>query len=103
MREGIFALSFAAIAAGISTTALTQLAFAADQPPPPLYKAPLYKAPPPVVFYSWTGFYVGGNVGYSWGNANTDLTANGNFTSVPGCRGCGSSPAIPGSFASSVS
>jgi outer membrane immunogenic protein len=27
------------------------------------------KAPPPVVApYSWTGFYVGGNIGYSWGS-----------------------------------
>ncbi len=31
------------------------------------------KAPPPVVaVYNWTGFYVGGNVGYSWGRATTD-------------------------------
>jgi outer membrane immunogenic protein len=37
---------------------------------------PVYKAappPPPVPVYSWTGFYVGGNVGYSWGRANDDL------------------------------
>ena len=26
-------------------------------------KAPLYKAPPPIVAYSWTGCYVGGHVG----------------------------------------
>jgi outer membrane immunogenic protein len=37
-------------------------------------KAPIYKAPPPVVVYSWAGFYVGGNVGYSWGRASTNIT-----------------------------
>jgi outer membrane immunogenic protein len=42
-------------------------AFAADLP---VYKAPIVA---PVVF-SWTGFYVGGNVGYSWGRASTDQT-----------------------------
>jgi outer membrane immunogenic protein len=42
-------------------------AFAADMP----LKAPPVVAP---VLYSWTGFYVGGNLGYSWGRANTDLT-----------------------------
>jgi len=31
------------------------------------------KAPvaPPIAIYNWTGFYVGGNVGYAWGNADT--------------------------------
>ena len=29
-------------------------------------------AAPPV--YSWTGFYVGGNVGYSWGSARSNVT-----------------------------
>jgi outer membrane immunogenic protein len=45
-------------------------AFAADM----AVKAPL---PPPAPVYSWTGFYVGGNVGYSWGDANTDVVGNG--------------------------
>jgi outer membrane immunogenic protein len=41
-------------------------AFAADMP----VKAPIYKAPPPV--YTWTGCYIGGNVGGAW--AKSDWT-----------------------------
>jgi outer membrane immunogenic protein len=37
-------------------------------------KAPVYKAPPPVAFYSWTGFYIGANVGYGWGKTNDDVS-----------------------------
>jgi outer membrane immunogenic protein len=32
---------------------------------------PIYKAPPPSAGYDWTGFYVGGNVGYSIGRTRT--------------------------------
>jgi outer membrane immunogenic protein len=46
------AVSFAAVC---SLTAVCSPAMAA----PPL--------PPPVPYYNWTGFYVGGNAGYSWG------------------------------------
>ena len=52
-------------------------ALAADLP----VKAPVYKAPVEPVF-SWTGFYVGGNVGYSWGRASTDLTETVNTTAT---------------------
>jgi outer membrane immunogenic protein len=44
-------------------------AIAADMP----VKAPIYKAPV-VDPWNWTGFYVGGNVGYSWGRSATDAT-----------------------------
>jgi outer membrane immunogenic protein len=28
-------------------------------------------APPPACDYNWTGFYIGGNAGYGWGNGDT--------------------------------
>lgn len=37
--------------------------------------APAVVAPPPI--YTWTGFYVGGNVGGSWGDARTDIQSSG--------------------------
>jgi outer membrane immunogenic protein len=58
-------LSFAIIAA-VSSVALAQIASAADLP---------RKAPPqaPPAAFSWTGWYVGGNVGYTWGHSDYSL------------------------------
>src|ERR1700730_7151250 len=42
--------------------------FAADLSPRMYAKAPLATA----VVYDWTGFYIGGNAGYSWGRERTD-------------------------------
>jgi outer membrane immunogenic protein len=52
----------------LSTTALCTIPFAS-------YAADLpVKARPPVVaVYNWTGFYVGGNIGYSWGRSDVTL------------------------------
>ena len=46
-------------------------AFAADLSPAPVYT----KAPPVAAPYSWTGFYVGGNAGYTWMNSTDTVTA----------------------------
>lgn len=47
-------------------------------------RAPVYKAPPPVVpVWSWTGFYIGGNVGYSWGRSETDVGYFSTTTGLP--------------------
>jgi outer membrane immunogenic protein len=49
-------------------------AFAADLTPAPVYKAPVYKAPPAPVL-SWTGFYLGANGGYGWGDWDSNSLA----------------------------
>jgi outer membrane immunogenic protein len=58
MRRGLFALIAVA-----GTTMGTGIASAAD------IQRPVYQAPPAGVMpvaYDWTGFYVGGHVGYGW-------------------------------------
>jgi outer membrane immunogenic protein len=57
-----------AIACAFAATAIPALA--ADLPAPaPLYKAASVAAPS----YSWTGFYLGLNAGYGWGDRNFQL------------------------------
>ncbi|KJC59175.1 hypothetical protein UP10_20085 [Bradyrhizobium sp. LTSPM299] len=60
----------AALAAVLGATS----ALAADLPAPVYTKAPAYVDPG----YNWTGFYVGGNIGYSWGrSSDTSSLSNG--------------------------
>jgi outer membrane immunogenic protein len=59
--------------AGLASLALavSSMSNAADLDTRPVYKAlPPVAAPAPV--HSWTGFYFGGNVGYSWGSSHND-------------------------------
>jgi len=69
------------LAATAFLLAASRFAFAADM----AVKAP---PPPPSPVYSWTGWYVGGNVGYGWGDANNDIAGTGTivtgvFTNPP--------------------
>ncbi len=64
--------------ASVGAIALAGSAFAADLPsraPPPVYV-------PPVPIFTWTGIYIGGQIGYAWGTSNTNIGDNfGDFTS----------------------
>ena len=70
MRSSIFkAIAASALAAMVATSA----ASAADLAARPYTKAPVLEP-----IYNWTGFYVGGNVGYSWGrSSDTSTLTNG--------------------------
>jgi outer membrane immunogenic protein len=58
---GIGALA-ASIMAGVGAAGAADLAV----------KAPVYKAPPPVILSDWAGFYIGVNGGYGWGDFKND-------------------------------
>jgi outer membrane immunogenic protein len=61
-------LNCVAGAAVVCALAGITAASAADMAPRMYTKAPV----PAAIVYDWTGFYIGGNVGYSWGRASTD-------------------------------
>jgi outer membrane immunogenic protein len=68
-------LVVASLAAAGLSVGLGTAASAADLGTRP---APVYtKAPIAAPYYSWTGFYIGGNAGYAWGTSDAD-------TAVPG-------------------
>jgi outer membrane immunogenic protein len=57
---------FLLASAALIATVVSVPAIAADLP-----ARPIYKAPPPLVYaFSWTGFYIGGNIGAAWGERN---------------------------------
>jgi outer membrane immunogenic protein len=66
MRQGHFMKKLALTVSIIAFSSAG--AFAADLPAKVYTKAPVIADP----VYDWTGFYVGGNVGYSWGQSRDD-------------------------------
>lgn len=63
----------AALAIG-AVFGFTSMAAAADLP----NKSPAYKAPVAIP-YTWSGFYVGGTLGYGWGGQSINLTPDANY------------------------
>jgi outer membrane immunogenic protein len=61
--------------AGVALAVIGAPALGADM----AVKAPVYKAPV-IALWSWTGPYIGGNGGYSWGRSRTDITLTDNVT-----------------------
>lgn len=68
-----------AFIAAVSAIAITQVASAADMP----VKAPVVKAPIAAPPYDWTGFYVGGHLGYLWGRTRVE---EGGVVTDPGAK-----------------
>lgn len=80
----VIAVGFATIVS--ASAAAAQTLDALDPPRRMVRKAPVYKTPAftPAPAFSWTGFYAGGNVGYSSGRANSDYAVSiAGLTSVP--------------------
>ena len=84
-------MKFLAVAAGafISISVGGSIAQATDLPLRAMaVKAMPVKAPPPIEAYSWSGFYLGANLGYGWADDNDPVT----FTSNAGVLGTGVGP-----------
>ncbi|HEX7562705.1 MAG TPA: outer membrane protein [Bradyrhizobium sp.] len=80
----------ATLIAALAAIALTQIASAADLP----RKAPAYVEPPVIASYGWTGFYIGLNAGYGWGDQTFNFTTNDPFAGLALFMG----PVAPVSF-----
>ncbi len=73
----------------VAVVALAGTALAADLPS--RRAPPVFAPPPPIPVFTWTGFYVGGQVGYEFGRDNglAVATATGNGLAANGSRSNG--------------
>jgi len=62
-----------ALLGGVATIVLATGALAADLPNQRPYH-PVYKMPEMAPSFTWTGFYIGGNVGYGWSKGSGAIT-----------------------------
>jgi len=78
--------------ASLALGSLIMPAVAADMAPAPYYPAP----PPPLIpVWSWTGFYIGANLGWA-GSSNNNLTNTGTDTGTGGLGSALAAGLIPG-------
>jgi outer membrane immunogenic protein len=72
------------LVAGVLAIATGRQAFAADLPPAPMPppRAPAAYVPAPVPYYNWTGFYIGGNLGYGFAGVSASDTLGSAFAST---------------------
>src|SRR5579863_8297947 len=61
----------------------TTAAFAADLPPPmaPPPRAPATYVPAPIPYYNWSGFYIGGNLGWGFSSPSASDTLGSSIAS----------------------
>jgi outer membrane immunogenic protein len=57
----------------LALVALSSGAFAADLPT--AKGPPVFVPPPPPPIFTWTGLYIGGQIGYEWGVSSTNIEA----------------------------
>jgi outer membrane immunogenic protein len=83
--------------AGLAVSALIAPAVAAEMAP-----VPYYPAPPPPILWSWTGLYIGANLGWAGSSSNT-LTNTGTDTGTGGLGAALGAGLFPGSVSVSHS